>query len=271
MVPRLLVSTETLFVDDGSRRGEEVQVSALKLDFVYAGSAVRANDPLPRVYDMNRMDRGPIDRDRAAESQARRVLESFGAVELDRLDDCAVSPGAEVDYVVRIDGDVHALCAFSAYAVPQLRTLGWDVSISEDYPWQVVEATAPLYADVSADDKRPDWFSLELGVEVDGIRINLLPALLEMLEQSADLEQLSRSTRRCVAVRVDDKRWLPVPPERLRLLCKVLLEMYKDGDKMGVPATRAPLIAELGAALYDETRPTRWTGARGGRCLMTHC
>ena len=265
MQVRLLVSTETLFVDDGSRRGEEVQVSALRLDFVYDGSPVRANDPLPRVYDMARMDRKPIDRDRAAESQARRILEGFGAVELDRLDDCAVSPGAEVDYVVRIDGDVHALCAFSAYAVPQLRNLGWAVTVADDYPWQVVDSVAPLYADIAADEKRPDWFSLELGVEVDGIRINLLPALLEMLEQSADLEQLARSTRRCVAVRVDDKRWLPIPPDRLRLLCKVLLEMYKDGDRMSVPASRAPLIAELGAALHDETRPMRWTGDREAR------
>jgi superfamily II DNA or RNA helicase len=260
VVPRLTVTTETLFIDDGSRRGEETLVSALKLDFVYDGSVVRANDPLPRIYDMARMERGPIERNKLVESQARRVLEGFGAVELERLEDCAVAPGAEVDYVLRIDGDVHMLCAFSAYAVPQLRAMGWQVVVVEDYPWQVVEPSAPLYAEVDSDAKRADWFSLELGVEVDGVRINLLPALLEMLEQSADLEELAKSTRKCVAVRVDERRWLPIPPARLRLLCKVLLEMYKDGNKLGLPASRAPLIAELGAALYDEARPVRWTG-----------
>lgn len=262
VVPMLHLTTETLYIEDGSRRGSEVQVAALKLDFSYDGALVRANDPLPRVYDMRHMARGPIERDKQTESNARRVIESFGAVELERFDDCAVAPGAEVDYVIRIDRDVHALCAFSAYALPQLRALGWQVSIAEDYPWQVVAPDAPLYADLQGDEQRPDWFSLELGVEVDGHRINLLPALLEMLEQAADLEALTRTTRRVVAVRIDEKRFLPVPPERLRLLCKVLLEMYREGDRMKVPATRAPLIAELGAALFDDDRPVRWTGNR---------
>jgi SNF2 family DNA or RNA helicase len=231
-IPRLQLKAETLFLADG-----EIQVAALNLDFAYQGAP----------------------RDLPAERRARQVIESLGAVELDSLEDAEVMPGARVDYVLRVDGDVHALCAFSAYALPQLRQMGWTIEIDPDYPWQVVDNEAPMYADVSHAD-RPDWFSLELGVEVDGHRVNLLPALLEILDHTADLEALAKSSRRCIAVPVDGKRWMPVPPQRLRMLCKVLLEMYRNGDKLSAPMVRAAAIAEVGAALHDEKRPMKWRG-----------
>jgi len=231
-IPRLQLRAETLFLSDG-----ELRVAALNLDFAYQGAP----------------------RDFAAERRARQVIESLGAVELASLDDAEVMPGARVDYVLRIDGDVHALCAFSAYALPQLRQLGWEIEIDPEYPWQVVAGEAPMYADVAQSEK-PDWFSLEMGVELDGHRVNLLPALLEILDHTPDLEALTRSTRRCIAVPVDGKRWLPVPPQRLKMLCKVLLEMYRNGEKLQAPIVRAAALAELGAALHDEKRPVKWSG-----------
>ncbi|MBC7978640.1 MAG: DEAD/DEAH box helicase [Myxococcales bacterium] len=240
---------DTLFVDDGSRRGDEVRTAMLRLDFEYSGRRIRSADPRPSAS-----------RDTAAEVQARRVLESFGVLELAQLEDCAVTPGAGVDYIIAIDGDVHALCAFGAYAVPQLRNLGWRIDIDPEYPWQTIGNDSPLYAAAAPDEKRPDWFGLELGVEVDGQRIDLLPALLDMLDSAGDLSALTRPARRCVAVRVDDKRWLPVPPTRLRMLAKVLLELYRDGTKLKAPQLRTPLIAELCATLHDNERPMRWVG-----------
>jgi superfamily II DNA or RNA helicase len=214
--------------------------------------------PCLRLFARPASASGP--RDRGAEAQACRVLESFGVLELASLDDCAVTPGTGVDYIVTIDGDVHALCAFGAYAVPQLRNLGWRIDIDPEYPWQTVANDVPLYASAEPDDKRPDWFGLELGVEVDGQRVDLLPALLDLLDGAGDLAALTRPARRCVAVRIDDKHWLPVPPIRLRMLAKVLLELYRDGHKLQAPATRAPVIAELCATLHDADRPLRWVG-----------
>jgi superfamily II DNA or RNA helicase len=248
-LPCLRVFADTLFVDDGSRRGDEVRTAMLRLDFEYSGRRIRATDPRPSAT-----------RDRDAEAQACRVLESFGVLELTALEDCAVTPGNGVDYIVATDGDVHALCAFGAYAVPQLRNLGWRIEIDPEYPWQTIANDAPMYAAAGPDEKRPDWFGIELGVEVDGQRIDLLPALLELLDTAGDLSVLTRPSRRCVAVRVDDKRWLPVPPIRLRMLAKVLLELYRDGQKLKAPQTRAPLVAELCATMHDPERPLRWIG-----------
>jgi superfamily II DNA or RNA helicase len=247
-----------MFVDDGSA-DYEVKTAMMRLDFDYGGRRVRSSDP--RLGG----------RDRAGEQQACRVLEGLGAVELKYLEHCAVMPGTVADYIVALDGDAAALCAFSAYAVPQLRALGWRVEIDGDYPWQVVGTDAPLYASAMPldDDKRPDWFGLELGVEVDGHRINLLPTLLDMLDRVDELGSLGRA--RCTAVRVDDKRWLTIPPARMKLLAKVLVEMYcgrgvlkRERDRWdgGIPMARAALIADLCAAFHDEQRPMRWVGDR---------
>src|SRR5688500_13059816 len=145
--PCLRVFAESLFVED-----EEVRTAMLRLDFDYGGKRVRSSDP--RFGG----------RERENELQACRVLEGLGAIELAHLEDCAVSPGKPVDYVVAVDGDVHALCAFSAYSIPQLRAMGWRVDIDPEFPWQVVGSDVPLYAAAAPDEKRPDWFAIELGV-----------------------------------------------------------------------------------------------------------
>ncbi|MBP8807387.1 MAG: DEAD/DEAH box helicase [Kofleriaceae bacterium] len=252
-VPVARLAVATVWVD-----GDELEVATVRLDFDYGGLLVRAGTraaATPRVR-----------RDGAAEVSARRILEGLGAIDLSCLDDCETD-GA-VDYAVRLDRDVHALCAFSAYALPQLRTLGWRVEVAADYPWQTVSEDVPLTATVAGDEQRPDWFSVELGVDVDGHRVDLLPALLAILDATSSLEQLARTPRKCIAVPVGDKRYLPVPPERLRLLLAVLREMYRERDgKLGAHLTRATALAELGAALHDTGRPVRWTGATEVRDL----
>ncbi len=204
--------------------------------------------------------------DARGDGHARRVLESLGAVDLGCLDDVASDEPA--DYAVCLDSDVHVLCGFTAHAVPQLRALGWHVEIPTDYPWQTVEPDAPLIATITS-DQRPDWFGLELGVDIDGHRVDLMPALLEILDGADSLEQLARTPRRCIAVPVGERRWLPVPPERLRLLLQVLRELYRDDSsgRLTAPLRRAAALAELGVALHDPVRPLRWEGATQVRDL----
>ncbi len=247
-VPCLRLFAGTLFVDDGTRNGDEVRTAMLAVDLDYGGRRVRLGDPRA------------AGRDQRAELAACRTLEGLGAIELSALEDCAVEPGTTADYIVAVDADVHALCAFTAYAVPQLKSLGWRVEIAPDYPWQVIGAEVPLYASANPDEDRPDWFALELGVDIDGNRVDLLPALLDLIDGAGDLASLTRTTRRCVAIQVDEKRFLPVPPARLKLLAKVLVELYRRDGKITAPAVRAPIIAELCSTLHDGQRPMRWVG-----------
>ena len=100
-----------------------------------------------------------------------------------------------------------------------------------------------------------DWFSLELGIEVEGRRINLLPALLQLLEQvpaSARLDTALPARGRFFALPVGEHRYVTIPPDRLLILLKVLRELYQpgenDGARLRFPAIAAGALAELDAA-----------------------
>jgi superfamily II DNA or RNA helicase len=248
--PRLRLRVETVLLNDGGPLALQVReegAAVAELRFDYRDGAAR---------------------DLAAEGRARYLLESLGALEIACLDDITIFPGSTADYLIRADGNIHALCSFTAYAVPQLRALGWRVELPADYPYQVVATDAPWYAHV-ADDERPGWFNLELGIEIDGRRVNLLPALLDLLQSmpaSAPLDRLTSPGCRSFALPAGENQYVSVPPERLRILLKVLGELYQgDGSGVRFPATRAGSLGQLDAAFADPTRAARrglaWTGA----------
>ena len=101
--PRLLLRVEAVLVPDGDPllgRVREERAAVGELIFDYPAGA-------PRDLDEER--------------RARYLLESLGALELACLDDITAFPGSKADYIIRADGNVHGLCSFTAYAVPQLR------------------------------------------------------------------------------------------------------------------------------------------------------
>src|SRR5690606_18118124 len=159
------------------------------------------------------------------------------------------------DYVVRVDGDLHAFCSFGAYALPQLRALGWKIEVADDYPFRVLSADTPWYATVEADEERADWFSLELGLTIEGRRISLLPALIDLIDRSPDdgtLAALARKSSRFIALPVPSpdggEAYLPVPAKRLERVLQVPRDLY-DGAKSAPLAVREPI--EIGFGRHD--------------------
>jgi superfamily II DNA or RNA helicase len=245
---------------------DEQLLPLIALDFDYAGTRVRASDEHERLF---RSDGGALvstPRDLAGEAQARRTLERLGAVELALRDDLSPLPGCEADYTVRPGGDAHALCAFTAEALPQLRALGWQVRVADDYPFQVVTAAAAAwFAAVEPDPELPGWFNFDLGVEVEGARVDLLPLVLELLGDSdgQDLRSLERRFRSSYALRVGDRRYVTVSAERLAGLVRVVIELYhgeqrKPEGRIGFPQARAAALANLDAAFRETGAALRW-------------
>ena len=236
---------------------ETEKVPLLELSFEYDGIRYLASDP-DGVEDDSETELRDLD----GEARARRFLESFGAVPLDCLDDWATSVHA--DYAIRCEGNVHDFCAFSAYVVPQLKALGWDVEIAADYPFRVVALEPAWYANVervSRDGEttnRPDWFGLELGIDLDGRRVNLLPALIELIERSngKGFTELAQSAKKCLALPVGDGLYLPVPAERARALLRVLAELWEGASgekgKIEFPQVRAPALLALEEAFIGD-------------------
>src|SRR5882672_4512498 len=187
-VPRVRLYVEQLAVDRGDYLHAELHdmdVPVLSVVFDYGGGAVFRACP-PEVAYSDELgdedgfavgdDTGPAAaraarRDHAGEARAAALLESFGVVELPRLEDFVPGPDSLADYLIHIDSDVHALCSFTAHALPKLREQGFVVELDEEYPYRVAPPGAPWYASL-AEEEGGDWFSLELGVEVDGQRVN---------------------------------------------------------------------------------------------------
>ncbi len=246
-VPLLRVRTETLVALDEM---EDRELPVLELAFDYPAGAAR---------------------DRAAEDAARRLLEGFGAVEIGCVSHLQAPLGSSAEYLVDVDGGLHACCSFSAYALPQLKKLGWRVEVAEGYPYRVVDGDAPWYVDLHPDDDKPDWFNLELGIAWDGQRISLLPALIELLDRMPEdgrLGGLLRMATRCIALPVGDGVYLPLPADRLRRVLLVVRDLYegkrtvwREGEPLlAVDPLRAAALGHLDEALGSEPSGVAWNG-----------
>ncbi len=259
----VIASTEQLSCDV-----VELVVPLVELSFDYSGTRLRASDDRSRVLRAAGGVVETIDRDRASEGAARRAIERLGAVELACFDMIAPPAGCDAEYVVRADGDEHSFCGFTARALSQWRALGWRVEVDDAYPFRIVEPEPAWYARVEPCDERPDWFGLELGIEIDGARVDLLPVVLELLERadgSGEIDGLAATCRPIWALRVNDTHHVTIPIDRLRALLRVVAELYQGGHHAGraFPEVRCGALAELDAAFRGVsiawTDPSRLT------------
>jgi superfamily II DNA or RNA helicase len=238
------------------------------LSFDYGGTRVAAADERTRVFRSAGGGLETIERDGAREREARRILERLGALELACLDDVSVPPDCPADYVVRADGDEHTFCAFTARALAMWGSLGWRVEVDPAFPFRVVQHDPALYGSITPSDDRPNWFALELGVEIDGERIDLLPVVLELLDRlegDGGLESLASSCRRTWALRVSDTQHVTLPLERLRALIRVVAELYQGQHNRSrfFPEVRAGALTELEGSFQGGASPIRWVDPAG--------
>src|SRR5690606_32165419 len=112
-----------------------------------------------------------------------------------------------------------------------------------------------------------DWFGIELGIEVDGKQINLVPPLLELLESTAkgtSFDTLAHCPARFRAIPVGDGRYAVLPWERLSRVLRVLADLYPEnesrGERLELPVARVMELADLDDALSVAGGEVRWCG-----------
>ncbi len=143
--------------------------------------------------------------------------------------------------------------SFLMTGVPALQAQGWAINVASDFPYRVATPD-DWYADLSVGPE-DSWFDLRLGVVVEGKQVNLLPALISLLQATVRPGD-SPHTRVAghVMVRLDDGRYLPVALERMERIANSLVELHEQGTLSGahalpLPVSQASRVAQLSAEL----------------------
>ncbi len=117
---------------------------------------------------------------------------------------------------------------FITHIVPELEDDGWVVETDESFPFQFEPISDDdWYAEL--DESQMDWFTLRLGINIDGQSIDLLPLLARQIHQLPTPDELRAMPKdQQVPVALPGKRFINLSAERLQLIAGTLLELFGD-------------------------------------------
>ncbi len=129
--------------------------------------------------------------------------------------------------------------SFVGHVAPQLRREGWRIEIPDDFPYAVVEASDEWHAELT--DAQARWFNIDLGIDVEGERVALLPLLVNGLNAGDSNEPFY--------ARLPSGAYVALPRERVARLLATLVDLFdapltEDG-RMRVPAVRAAALDDV--------------------------
>lgn len=152
--------------------------------------------------------------------------------------------------------------------MPELIERGWDVDVDDSFPFRPIEVQGEWYANLDkAITTTTDWFDLELGLMIDGERVNILPLLVKMLREEGAKDKLKEALDDkeggVVYVPLEDGRLLPVPADKIRFIAKTLIELHDadsltDEGKLRLSTWQSTQLVEIEAAM--QAAQMRWFG-----------
>jgi superfamily II DNA or RNA helicase len=244
----------------------EERVDVALLGFAYGGVLIDAGSA-PREQRRVENDRIIVHRrDLAAEQSARDRLEAFGLRAVDTFGSAGIDAGRISFGFLDRAGDWPL---FVYDVVPQLQREGWQVDVEDDFRYRIVDGSGEWTAEV--EEGGGWWFSLDLGIEIDGERVPLLPVLTGLLTQlrdlgaPGDLDRLARNGT--VFGRLGDGRHVALPLERTKAMLSTLVELYHPGSLSAAGKLEISAGEGLGLAAIEAATSLRWLGGERLRAL----
>jgi superfamily II DNA or RNA helicase len=260
-----LVSTDrpqefTYFDED---QAEQCHLAHLEFDYAGCRVASQNQQALIEQFADRRLRR--ITRNFHAEREARAKLEKIGFAAADEV---YFMRADNLRGVLTFDNDNEWMGFILSHA-PKLEAEGWRIEVDPSFAFRLAQPE-DWYADAQP-GSGIDWFNAEIGVHLDGQKVNLLPILLQHFARNQDLfgpailSQLDDKAH--LLVPLPDGRRLPFPVPRLKLMLGVLMDLFEpkaldeNGHLRLTKLRAAELSGATGAASF------RWLGGDSLRQL----
>ncbi len=239
--------------------GRLVLMDALTLDFDYGGAVVAGHDErqFVRVDAPKGSGEAPafVRRNPEAEAQAFEALRADGFVQM-RVSDGRSAKGRRV-LVFRGADAGEQWHRFVALRVPALQSLGWRSLIEGDFGPRLASVVGEY--DLRVGDAGPGTFSLEMGIEVDGVRQPLLPILQRLVERGG--METAQVVDGDLITSLEDGRVVKLPAARIAPLLAIMGDLLEAAGRLAggvlvLPEGEAVAVLEL-----EDLLPTRWENA----------
>ena len=148
----------------------------------------------------------------------------------------------------------------------------WRIEYDPAFPYRLSEVQE-WTADVAASEES-GWFSFGIGILVEGKRIDLLPALIDLIQTSPALFDSLRLAQQDpdqpVIVPLETDQTIAVPMGRIRQLLETLFELY-DADSLQLGRLRLNRFQTTRLLDLDtKNYPVAWVGGEALQKMLQH-
>jgi superfamily II DNA or RNA helicase len=170
-----------------------------------------------------------VTRDPKAEQRSLKALAAYG---LEEVPGFGLSGSIGEQPVFALENE-KAWPPFMHQTVPQMQKAGWEIVIPQDFRHHVLEVEA---WEAEFGEREDGWFSLNMGIVVNGRRLPLAPLLHELFRvdprwlDAAQLERMDDDEP--VELLLDEGGRVHAPAGRIKPLARTLIELF-EGGKVG--------------------------------------
>lgn len=175
------------------------------------------------------------------------ILEQFGFFHVRHHD--FESAGKNRYFIARYEGTWQKFLTESS----DFESQGWTIDTEPSFGCQILKPEEEWTAQV---EKESDWwFSLELGIKVNGKAMPLVPILTSLFKDNPgkiSLEEIEdTAVNGNLMIPLDDGNILELPFERVKAMLSILIELYADrkinllAESVDLPATALAEMLEL--------------------------
>ncbi len=113
-------------------------------------------------------------------------------------------------------------------SLEDLRAAGWEIQTDPGFPLHVLDGDAWYVELDPPQEDGQDWFSLAVGVEVGGERVNVLPAVVQAIHRGRIVRDKLHIEDGPIGLPLPDGRWISLPGDRLALVVDTLVDLFDE-------------------------------------------